>query len=249
MVAMKWWIFLVSLAFAIVAAWLILYAGVAPDILLAVGLGAISLTWLIVLLTVPWNLYFAARRVVHETHLSRERGIEVPQAREDEAREIARRMLRFAVAGHLVSATVIAVITFFSGAQIGYYFAGFYLLATCFRPAGSYLGHLRQRIATLMGELHYPRQDVTTLRAQVGELADARTRLDETVRDLEERLTQTRVELADARAAAETADHDLHRRITQIARRFDETVDGLSDNQELITGLKAFLRLVRTDLA
>ncbi|GAA0395150.1 hypothetical protein Acor_64860 [Acrocarpospora corrugata] len=244
---MKWWIFWVSLAFTIVAAWLILYADVSPETLLSVGLGAISLIWLIILLTVPWNLYFSARRVVHETHLSRERGIEVPQAREDEAREIARRMLRFAIAGHLISAAVIAVITFYSGAQVGYYFAGFYLLATFFRPAGSYMSHLRERVTNLMEELHYPRQDVATLRTQVAELTDARTRLDQTVNELSESLDELRAELATAQAAAETADHDLNRRITQMSRRFDETVDGLSDNQELITGLKAFLRLVRSD--
>lgn len=246
---MKWWIFLVSLAFAVFAAWLTFHTGVAPSTLLAVLVGAISLIWLLVLLTVPWNLYFAARRVVHETHLSRERGIEVPQAREDEASGIARRMLRFAIAGHLLSAAVIAVITYFSGAQVGYYFAGFYLLATFFRPAGSYLAHLRERVSTLMEELHYPRQDVATLRAELSDLTEARTKLEESVRDLDEKLTQTRAQLAALQATTETADHDLNRRITQMTRRFDETVDGLSDNQELITGLKAFLRLIRADPA
>ncbi|WP_204039122.1 hypothetical protein [Acrocarpospora phusangensis] len=236
-----------SLAFAVFAAWLTFHTGVAPSTLLAVLVGAISLIWLLVLLTVPWNLYFSARRVVHETHLSRERGIEVPQAREDEAAEIARRMLRFAVAGHLLSAAVIAVITYFSGAQVGYYFAGFYLLATAFRPAGSYMSHLRERVSSLMEELHYPRQDVATLRGEVAALTEARTKLEESVRDLDEKLGQTRAELAALRADAETGDHDLNRRITQMTRRFDETVDGLSDNQELISGLKAFLRLVRAE--
>ncbi|GAA1021232.1 hypothetical protein Aple_059610 [Acrocarpospora pleiomorpha] len=244
---MKWWIFLVSLAFATFAAWLTFHTGVAPSTLLAVLVGAISLIWLLVLLTVPWNLYFSARSVIHEAHLSRERGIEVPQARENEAREIARRMFRFAIAGHIVSAAVIAVITFFSGAQVGYYFAGFYLLATAFRPAGSYLSHLRDRVTSLMEELHYPRQDVATLRTQVTDLTEARTKLDESVRDLDEKINQLRAELAALQVATETGDHDLNRRITQMTRRFDETVDGLSDNQELITGLKAFLRLVRSN--
>lgn len=237
---MKWWIFLVAVAATLTAAWLLLYADVPLSTLLSLGLGAISLIWLVVLLTLPWNLYFSARRVVHEIHVSREREIEVPAGREDEAREIARRMLRFAIAGHLVSAAVLAVITYFSGAQVGYYFAGFYLLATLFRPAGSYLSHLRERVTSLLQEVRYPRPDVVTLTGRVDELTDTTKRLTEEV----ERL---RTDLDAAKAALEIADHDLGRRITSMTRRFDETVDGLSDNQEIITGLKAFLRLVRDD--
>jgi hypothetical protein len=237
---MRWWILLVAVVATVLTAWLVLYADVPLSTLLSLGLGAVSLIWLVVLLTVPWNLYFAAGRVVHEIRVSRERGIEIPAGREDEAREIARRMLRFAVVGHVVSAAVLAVVTYFSGAQVGYYFAGFYLLATLFRPAGSYFSHLRERVTTLMEEARHPRRDVVTLTAQVDELTETATTLTREV----ERL---RADLDAARAAAETGDHDLDRRITLIVRRFDETVDRLGDNQEIITGLKAFLRLVRDD--
>lgn len=147
---MKWWIFLVALVSTVVAAWLLVYADVPLSTFLSLGLGAISLIWLIVLLTLPWNLYFGARQVVHEIHVSRERGIEVPEGHEAEALEIAGRMRRFAIGGHLVSAVLLAVITYLSGAFVGYYFAGFYLLSTCFRPAGAYLSHMRERVTTLM---------------------------------------------------------------------------------------------------
>lgn len=237
---MRWWIFFVALAATLITAWLILFADVPLAVLLSLGLGAISLIWLIVLLTVPWNLYFAARRVGHEARASREREIEVPAGHEAEAAEIARRMLRVAIGGHAVSAAVIAVITYFSGAQVGYYFAGFYLLATFFRPAGAYFSHLRGRVRTLLEETRYPRQDVAALTARVDELT-------ETARRLTEDVERLRTGLEAARAAAETGDHDLERRITRLTRRFEETVDGLTDNQEIITGLKAFLRLVRGD--
>ncbi|MEU4225633.1 hypothetical protein AB0F17_15175 [Nonomuraea sp. NPDC026600] len=237
---MKWWLLLASVIGTLITAWLILYAGVRLSTLLSLGLGAISLIWLVVLLTVPWNLYFAARRVAQDIPESRERGIEVPQGREDEARDIARRMVRLAIAGHIVSAAVLVGITFFSGAQVGYYFAAFYLLATCFRPVGAYLSHLRRRVTTLAEEVRYPRRDVVSLAA----LADAlHLRTDELGKDLE----RLREEMAATRYALETADHDLNRRMTGMTRRFDETVDGLGDNQEVISGLKAFLRLIRAE--
>jgi hypothetical protein len=237
---MKWWLLLVSLIVTLITVWLVLYAGVPLSTLVSLGVGAISLLWLVVILTVPWNLCFAARHVVHEIQVSREVGIEVAQHREDEARSIARRMLVLAISGHVVSAAVIAVITYFSGAQIGYYFAGFYLLATGFRPIGAYTSHLRQRVKTLGQEIRYPRVDVIYLRDQVAEL-------NAVAESLRQGIEQVGRDLAVARRDLELADHDLNRRMTLMARRFDETVDGLSDNQEIVTGLKAFLRLARTD--
>lgn len=237
---MKWWIFLVGLVATVVAAWLLVYAHVPLSTLLSLGLGAISLIWLVVLLTLPWNLYFGARQVVHEIHVSRERGIEVPEGHEAEALEIARRMRWFAIGGHIVSAALLAVITYFSGASVGYYFAGFYLLSTFFRPAGAYLSHLRERVTTLMSEARHPREDVVSLVARVDGLADevtALTRSAERLREVTETLD------ADLR----NGDEALERRITGLARRFEDTVDGLTDNHEVITGLKAFLRLVRAD--
>ncbi|GAA3015405.1 hypothetical protein [Streptosporangium longisporum] len=237
---MKWWIFLVALVGTVVAAWLLVYADVPLSTFLSLGLGAISLIWLVVLLTLPWNLYFGARQVVHEIGVSRERGIEVPAGHEAEALEIARRMLRFAVGGHLVSALILAVITYFSGASVGYYFAGFYLLSTFFRPAGAYLSHLRERVGTLMSEARHPREDVVSLVARVDVLTAEVAALNETT----ERLHRDAESL---RAALRDGDEALDRRITGLARRFEDTVDGLTDNHEVITGLKAFLRLVRAD--
>ncbi|AWS41781.1 hypothetical protein [Streptosporangium sp. 'caverna'] len=237
---MKWWVFLVALVTTVVAAWLLVYADVPLSTVLSLGLGAISLIWLILLLTLPWNLYFGARQVVHEIHVSRERGIEVPDAHEAEALEIAGRMRRFAVGGHLVSAALLAVITFFSGTEVGYYFAGFYLLSTFFRPAGAYFSHLHKRVTTLMSEARYPREDIVALVSRVERLTTEVTALTESAerlqRDVETLHTDLRV-----------GDEDLDRRITGIARRFEDTVDGLTDNHEVISGLKAFLRLVRTD--
>ncbi|MEW1844676.1 hypothetical protein AB0392_42610 [Nonomuraea angiospora] len=235
---MKWWLLLASLIVALLTVWLILYAGVAPSTLLSLGAGAISLLWLVVVLTVPWNLFLAARHVLHEIQVSREAGIEVARHREDEARRIARRMLVLAVSGHVVSAAVIAVVTFFAGAQLGYYFSGFYLLATAFRPIAAYTKHLRDRVRTLGQEVRYPRADVIALLDRVSELETVTKGLKRDIDDLNA-----------ARQGLELADHDLGRRMTLMARRFDETVDGLNDNQEVITGLKAFLRLVRADLA
>ena len=103
----RWWaILVVGAAAALLIAWLSRISGVPMRTVLSIAAGALALGWLIVLVALPWNLYFAARRVVAEIGVSRERGIAVQEAQDSEARRIARRMLWFALGGHVGTAAV-----------------------------------------------------------------------------------------------------------------------------------------------
>ncbi|PRY00736.1 hypothetical protein [Allonocardiopsis opalescens] len=223
------------------------------QVVLTVGFGALCLMWLVVLLTVPWNVYFGAWSLIHDIRLSRERGIEVPAERETEARRIARRMLVAAIAAHLVSAGVIAVITVFSGAEVGYYFVGFYLLSTFLRPAGAYFRHLRKRIAELGRETTHPRDDVLTLKERVAALEAGLKRHDEAREEADlaaaERAERTAAALEELRRESLDRDRALEAELDAVGRRFEDAISTLTDNQELIAGVKAFLRLVREQRA
>lgn len=272
----RWWAAVVAgAAAALLFAWLGRLAGVPLTVLLAAGAGLAALAWMIVLVTVPWNLYFAARQLVAEMAVSRERGITVRPAQEAEASRIARRMLRFAVGGHAGTAAVTAVISYLSGAVVGYYAAGFYLLSTAIRPAVAYFSHLRQRIAALTRETTHPRDDVASLKLKVSGLADTvdglQAGLRQAQRDaagelrrtesalagdlahLRQQVTGDLTRLADAQAAdaaaARSRDEVLERRIGQMVHRIDTTLDGLSDHQELLTGLRALVRMIRSEPA
>src|SRR3954447_575027 len=112
----KYWEQFLGLAvFAGLVAVIASFVHVPGRTLLNVGLGAVSLYWLLIITTVPWNLYFRARQVRHEIGVSRERGIAVPAGREAEVRLWERRLLGLALAGHLVSAAVVAGVTYASG--------------------------------------------------------------------------------------------------------------------------------------
>jgi hypothetical protein len=54
---------------------------------------------------------------------------------------------------------------------------------------------------------------------------------------------------ADDRAAARSRHDDLARRIDQMVRRIESTLDGISDHQELLTGIRALVRMISTDAA
>ena len=260
-----WWAMVLGgAAAALLFAWLGRLAGVPLATLLAVGAGGVALAWLIVLVTVPWNLYFAARQVVADLAVSRERGIAVRADQEAEAARLARRMLWLALGAHIGTAVVVAVITYFSGATAGYYFAGFYLLSTAIRPAVAYVAHVRERIRVLTRESTYPRDDVVALTHRVdratkdvGELREELRRTRSTLAGdiaharqlLTTDLARVQDEQAADRTAARSRDDDLGRRIDQMVRRIEATLDGISDHQELLTGLRALVRMIRPDPA
>jgi hypothetical protein len=268
----KYWAFfwgtvLVLAAVAVIGVW----AKVPGRTLLDVGLGVASLYWLWAITTVPWNLYFRARMVRHEIDASRTRGIEVGADHEAEVRRLERWLLRLAFGGHVVSSVVVAAVTYFSGHVLGYYFAAFYLLSCAIRPAAAYLGYVRVRIAGLLRETTHPRDDVVALTARFatlsgsvkalsGALVSAQERASREVGGVRDELRGASARLReDVRLARDSAERDrdaarerisaVERRVAAVVQHFDSAVGGLSDQAELLNGLRAFLRLVRSETA
>lgn len=272
----KWWSALASgTAVVLLIAWLAKLAGVKVSELVAIAAGAAALGWLIVLVSAPWNLYFGARQVMAEIDTSRRREIRVEQSDEAEARRIRRRMLWFALGGHVATAIGAGLVGLLAHETAGYYFAGFYLFSAVIRPAIAYFSHLRRRIGELSKQTRYPHDDVEALTSQVKDLTAAVNSLNEqlpqarqaaaeglramTARlngDLthaEQRLGSDVTRLEDAQAAdrqgaRERAD-ELDRKVNRMTRQIENTLDGLSDHQELQAGLRALVRMIRADAA
>jgi hypothetical protein len=266
-----WFLVLVGAAVALLIAWLSRIVSVRLTTLLSAGAVVIALSWLIVLTTVPWNLHFAARRAAQQMAVSRERGIAVGLGYGEEAGRISRWMLSFALGAHLGTALVAAAIAFFSGNTVGYYIASISVLSTAFRPAAAYFGHVRERIKVLTRESTHPRDDVATLLQRADVLEQSVDELRIHLRNANEDLRRTESALTDGiahtrqvltadlsrlqdvqaadRATARSRDEDLERKIDQMVRRIEATLDGISDHQELLTGLRALVRMVRSEPA
>src|SRR5215472_7769779 len=114
-----WFLVVTGAAAALLIVWLAHVVSVPLTTLLTAGVVVAALSWLVVLTTVPWNLYFAARRAAQEMAVSRERGIAVQPGYDQEAGRIARQMLRFALGAHLGTALAAAVIAWVSGTAAG----------------------------------------------------------------------------------------------------------------------------------
>ena len=219
-------------------------ASIASGHLIDWVIAGLALFWLPVVLKYPWDLYFQAHTVAFELERSRERGIAIRPGREEYVHRLRRRLAWLAVGAHWVSAAVVAAATAFSHGAIGYYFAAFYLLSTVYRPALAGYEYLSTKLFSLAEEATHPREDVVTLRLRMD--------------DMEHRLEQSRAEEKQLRQGltqeAETRtreNRELARqtraardRIDDVAREFESAVARVSDRQELIQGIQAFVRLI-----
>ncbi|MEW1699215.1 MULTISPECIES: hypothetical protein [unclassified Streptomyces] len=233
-----------------VGALILAYAvGAPPGTVLAVGAGVLGLLWLLVLLTAPWSLYFRAHTVLTEIGTSREKGLAVAPEREAEARRIARVMLRVAVAGHVGTAAAALAVAVATGRAAGYWCAGFFLLSTFFRPAGAYFGQLRRRLGGLLVDVTFPRDDVVALTGRVASLESGGAVLEAKAEEQYRALAELRRTVDAVGLSAQARSDGTDRKIAALAREFESTIDRLTDNEEIITGLKAFLRVLRaTDI-
>ncbi len=229
--------FMMILAYAAALA-LAFWQGVMPETLLTWGAGGAALLWLVVLVTLPWDLHFRAREVLADLQRSVDSGISVSPAKLEFAAKIKRGTLIASLATHVLSAAVALALAVFSNQPLGYPFAGFYLLSCLVRPATAAVKQLRRRLENIAEDSRFPREDVLRLRDQVSAHEVATKRLGEELEAVRK-----------DHAALEAATHEqrvaLEQKLVALTRKFEDSLERLTDNRELIAGIKAFLRMIR----
>ncbi|MDX1931012.1 MAG: hypothetical protein SFU56_00250 [Capsulimonadales bacterium] len=205
-------------------------------------MGVFCLLWLLLILKAPWDLYFQAHAVAFEQMRSRERGMRLQQGREEYVRTVRGRLLAFAIGAHLLSAAFVTTVTYFLGGTIGYWFAGFYLVSTLFRPAIAGYAYLWERLKAIGQEARYPREDVEEMRQRLNHAEASLERYREQAAELQ-------TGIAALRSEKEREIVDLNHRLTDLSHEFERTVARLTDNQEVIKGIQAFVRLISRSAA
>ncbi|MBD2355153.1 hypothetical protein H6G41_11065 [Tolypothrix sp. FACHB-123] len=144
-------------------------------------IGGASFWWLLVIVTVPWNVHFQAKEVLAEAAQSREKGIPVEEKQIDYVKLLAKRSLWMALALHLFSAIGLYILAATGISAVGYISSGAALLLTILRPAIRAYEYLYARLAMIRQEWQYPREDIMELR-------DRFSVLEQKVQHLEEQL-------------------------------------------------------------
>ena len=141
-------------------------------------IGASIFVWLIVIVTVPWNVYFQSKSVLNQVTVSKDRGIAVDEQQLPYVRSLAQRSLWLALSLHLISAIVLYVLASSGIGTVGYVGAIAALLLTILRPAISGYEYIAQRLRLISQQIDYPREDIMELRQRFANLEESIKRID-----------------------------------------------------------------------
>jgi hypothetical protein len=130
-------------------------------------IGLVSFWWLLVVVTIPWNMHFGARQVLVEAAESRRRGIVVEASHLAYVRRWIGWSLLAAVALHLASALALYALAAVEISAIGYLGAAAALLLTGLRPAVAGYSYVSERLRAIGNAVRYPREDVVSLRSDL----------------------------------------------------------------------------------
>ncbi len=223
-----------------------------PKIFLDVVAGAVCLLWLVFILKIPWDLYFETNNILFEMKRSEEKNIPVKAERQKYVTRMRVITAVIAIGSHIVSALIIAGLTYFNGGQIGYYFSFFYLLTTFFRPISQAYYYLINKLREIHGEILYPREDVNKLKSELTLAINRLDALEDRIKNSESRLTLSeettknlRSEISNLNFAIERVDKTFQNRIQLLTTEVERILAKAFDQQDIINGLRAFARLIK----
>lgn len=240
----------VLLVFAILQ-WLHIPTGSFLDWVIAVAI----FEWLLVIVTVPWNIHFEAKEVLADAADSEAKGISVDAKQVEYARVVAKRSLAVAIVLHLLSAVALYTLALAGISVVGYLSSAAALLLTFLRPAIRAYQYLAARLAMIRQEIKYPREDIVELRSRF-------STLEETVKRIEDRLNpeqpyswvakqesywqETRKELASLAAvqrelqATNQAEHD------RLSREARQAIAQLTTDGQFLDHVREIIRFFKT---
>jgi len=133
-------------------------------------IGGASFWWLMVIVTVPWNIHFEAKSVLADAVESQKEEIEVDPRQVEYASKIARRSLWVAILLHILSAVGLYGLAAMGISAIGYVSSAAALLLTVLRPTIALYLYLANRLSNIRQTFRYPREDVMELRDRLMQL-------------------------------------------------------------------------------
>ncbi|MBE9010273.1 hypothetical protein IQ250_08650 [Pseudanabaenaceae cyanobacterium LEGE 13415] len=130
-------------------------------------IGVAIFGWLLIIVTVPWNIHFEAKAALAEAEYSIDQGITIDSRQVDYIRLVGTRSLWIVLLLHGLSAVALYGLAIANVTPLGYFGSGAALLLTGLRPAIATYRYFATRIAMLRQQFKYPREDVLELRNRV----------------------------------------------------------------------------------
>ncbi len=140
--------------------WLHIQAGSLVDWVIGIA----SFWWLLVIVTVPWNVYFDSKEVLADAAISKTKGIAINQQQIDYAKKVSQWSILIAISLHFLSALGLYILAATGISAVGFVSSGATLLLTILRPALRAYGYIATRLSSIRSEIKYPREDMLELR-------------------------------------------------------------------------------------
>ncbi|MEY2978766.1 MAG: hypothetical protein RLZZ435_2905 [Cyanobacteriota bacterium] len=157
---------LTALLVIVILHWLQIPAGSLLDWFVGIA----SFYWLLAIVTIPWNIFFAAQEVLTEAQISREQGITMSEPQLQFAQRVKRWGLGVAISLHILSALGLYLLATSGISPVGYVAAAATLGLTLLRPGVRTYAYLALRLGLIQEQLRYPRADVLELRQRIGQI-------------------------------------------------------------------------------
>jgi hypothetical protein len=226
--------FLILLAFGMTR-WFDVPAGSFVDWLIGIA----SAWWLLVVVTIPWNVYFQARAIVADAGQSINDAIAVQPAQLAYARRWVKRALGGAIVLHALSAVGLYWVAASGISAVGYASAGAALLLTGLRPALRGYEYVATRLTQIHQEIRYPREDVNLLKAEVEWMKQS-------VQGLQDTLN---AEQSESWAAEQVASHERSRAaIERVQIQLNElSTNNKTEHRQLVRDMEHAVAQISTD--
>ncbi|QLE54445.1 hypothetical protein [Nostoc sp. TCL26-01] len=218
-------------------------------------IGGASFWWLLVIVTVPWNIHFQAKQVLAEAAQSQEKEIPVDAKQVRYVQGLAKRSLWVALGLHLFSAIGLYTLAATGISAVGYISSGAALLLTILRPTISAYEYLYSRLTMISQEWKYPREDIVELRHRFLEIEQKMQSLEDQLNPeqayslpaTQQRFAEeTRKELARIAANLEelrATNQAEHERLSREARN---AIAQLSTDGQFLDHVREIIRFFKT---
>ncbi|MEQ9355496.1 MAG: hypothetical protein RIG63_07755 [Coleofasciculus chthonoplastes F3-SA18-01] len=218
-------------------------------------IGVASFWWLLVVVTVPWNVHFEAKSVLVDAAQSAEKGMQIDTKQVNYAQVVATRSLWVAIALHILSAIGLYTLAATGISAVGYVSSGAALLLTALRPAIRLYEYLAARLAMIRREFKYPREDVYQLRDRV-------SNLEQDIRQIQPQLDpenkqswvaiqnrnweETRKDVARLRACFDQLEAQNEAEHRRLAREAQQAIAQLTTDSQFLDHIREIIRFFKT---
>ena len=213
----------------------------------AIGIGTVM--WLVIIVTVPWNLHFEAKTVLQEARRSKTRKIKIDTKELTYAQKVERSSLWLAIGLHLISAIALYAFSYFKISVVGYFGAGATLLFTFLRPAIRAYEYISERLSSLRHEVSYPREDVLTLQDKIYVLESETKTFRESTTQQQEAQDEQQARMARALESLENALNTLHtdneHAHKNLAEETRHAVAQLNEDGKFIDNIVEIIRFIK----